>query len=134
MAGSHASEMETAATGMYDALIATSGSEDRLAALDRFVTASGGFVKSLDAVKAAFGTELAEEVGCVACHSTDSDGVGPSFAGLGDRSDAAYLSEAILDPDAFVVAGFSPGIMPVSYGDTITDAELEALVAYLLSL
>lgn len=68
------------------------------------------------------------EHGCLACHSTDgSAGPGPTFLGLFLRTsevrtggaprrvqvDDDYVRRSILEPDADVVEGFSPGAMPV---------------------
>jgi cytochrome c oxidase subunit 2 len=89
------------------------------------------------------GKKLAQEKGCVGCHSLDgSPGVGPSFKGIMGRSetvltkgaersitvDEAYLRLSILEPNADVVKGFPP-IMP-AFGDLSKD-ELTALVEYL---
>jgi cytochrome c oxidase subunit 2 len=89
------------------------------------------------------GKKLAEEKGCLGCHSLDgSPGVGPSFKGIMGRSEAvvtngsehaiivddAYLRRSILDPPADVVKGFQP-IMP-SFAD-LKKEELESLVEFI---
>ena len=84
------------------------------------------------------------EAHCARCHSagTDTVIVGPSLAGIATRGaervpgmDAhAYLIESILEPDAYVVEGFHDNQMPENFGDQLTEEELEALVAYLLTL
>jgi cytochrome c oxidase subunit 2 len=89
------------------------------------------------------GKKLAQEKGCVGCHSLDgSPGVGPSFKEIMGRSetvitkgaersitvDEAYLRLSILEPNTDVVKGFPP-IMP-AFGDLSKD-ELTALVEYL---
>jgi cytochrome c oxidase subunit 2 len=94
-------------------------------------------VGSIDAKK------LAQEKGCLGCHSLDgSPGVGPSFKGINGRStvvitqgaertitaDDAYLRQSILDPNSDVVKGF-PAIMP-AFSDLSKD-EVTALVEYL---
>ncbi len=94
--------------------------------------------------------------GCFACHST-SPGVnlvGPSLAGIaatagqrvkspdykGKATDVAgYLHESILDPNAFVVPGatFSSGgqsMMPSGFGQSLQPSQVDALVAYLMTL
>lgn len=94
--------------------------------------------------------------GCFACHST-SPGVnlvGPSLAGIaataaarvkapdykGKATDAAgYLHESILEPSVFVVPGatFSSGgqsMMPPGLGQSLQPAQVDALVAYLMTL
>ena len=84
------------------------------------------------------GRLLAEEKGCLGCHSIDgSASAGPTWKGLFGKTetmtdnttmvvDEAYLKEAIRDPNTTVVAGFSP-IMPAYQ---FSDDELNALIAY----
>ena len=100
----------------------------------------------------AYGEELyngtpigaASSPGCITCHSLEEGIriVGPSHAGLGSRagtivasqSAEEYLKESIVNPDAHVTEGFSPGTMYGNYGKELTDAEIDALVAYMLTL
>lgn len=92
------------------------------------------------------GRALLEEKGCLGCHSLDgTDGAGPSFKGIFGRAatvqrdgkkvsivvDAAYLREAILQPEAAIVVGFDP-IMPA--GDDLTPQELATIVTFLQGL
>ncbi|WP_298442126.1 cytochrome c [uncultured Ferrimonas sp.] len=88
------------------------------------------------------GKSLATTKGCVACHSTtDAKMIGPGWGGLAgtERSftdgtsavaDDAYLRAAITNPNAQIVEGFAPAMpaMPLS------EAELDALVAYINTL
>jgi mono/diheme cytochrome c family protein len=90
----------------------------------------------------ATGRELYASAGCMGCHSLDgSPGVGPSLQDLAGRqvtltdgqevvADEAYVTEAIAEPDARVVEGYSAGTMP-DLG--LGDAEIAALVAFLRS-
>ena len=87
---------------------------------------------------------LGPNPGCITCHSMDPDTtlVGPSIAGVavraGSRVDGQtardYLRESIIDPSAFLVPGFDDGKMPTDLGDVLSPDEVEALVAYLLTL
>ena len=80
---------------------------------------------------------------CAACHAISPDTVivGPSLAGIATRAgervpgqDAAtYLLISVLRPDEFLVAGFE-NLMPTTLGKTLTGAELDAVIAYLLTL
>ena len=93
----------------------------------------------------AQGEMLAQENGCTACHATDRQRlVGPGWGGiygaeveLADGStvkrDDAYLTQSILDPDARVVAGFEPGVMP-SFAEMLDVDQVAAIVAYIRSL
>lgn len=92
------------------------------------------------------GKQIAADMGCVACHATDTTRmVGPGWGGLdgaeveladGSKvtADKDYFIESVRDPDAKVVAGFPPHVMPKYDDSMISDADLEALVAYLQSL
>jgi cytochrome c oxidase subunit 2 len=92
------------------------------------------------------GRALAEANGCVACHSQDgSTGVGPSWQGLfGSEEkladggsvtvDDAYLRESILAPDAKITAGFQAGLMPKTFADTLSEGDVNDLIALIGSL
>ncbi len=83
--------------------------------------------------------------GCGACHALSDTGaagvLGPRMDGIGASAatrvpglDArAYLTQSILQPNEYVLEGFSPGIMPANFDDRLSQAELEALVKYLLT-
>ncbi len=91
------------------------------------------------------GEKTAKAAGCVACHSVDgSKSVGPTWKGLygsqrplSDGStvtaDDDYLRESVLKPKAKTVANF-PSIMPGDFGDTLSDLDISALIAYIRSL
>ncbi|MFZ0546210.1 MAG: cytochrome c oxidase subunit II [Candidatus Promineifilaceae bacterium] len=83
------------------------------------------------------GSKWAVDFGCAACHSTDgSAGVGPTWAGLFGRNevmsdgstitiDEAYIQESIYDPNAHVVNGFSPDVMPGNFEERMTTMQNE---------
>ena len=81
---------------------------------------------------------------CSNCHSLQPDQtlVGPSLAGIGTTagtriegySAEEYLRESIEQPNAFVVNGFKPDIMPESFGVQMTEGQLADLVAFLITL
>ena len=83
---------------------------------------------------------------CIGCHSVDGSVlVGPSWQGLIGRervfddgtttiADAAYIRNSIINPNGQVVSGFAPGQMPQNYGDTFSEEDLDAIVAYIESL
>jgi mono/diheme cytochrome c family protein len=82
--------------------------------------------------------------GCATCHSTEPGVVivGPSLAGVASRAGERvegetaeqYLRNSILDPNAYVVEGFSPGTMYQNFADALSDQQVNDLVAYLLTL
>jgi mono/diheme cytochrome c family protein len=84
-------------------------------------------------------------VNCSVCHNIEPGSgtlVGPSLSGVGTRaatrieglSAAQYLRTSITTPDAYLVEGFTPGIMTQTFGKALTPAQTEDLVAYLLTL
>ena len=86
------------------------------------------------------GEQLFSDNGCTACHSTGEETIiGPGLAGIyvraGQRTslDAeAYIEESIREPGAFVVDGFTAGLMPAF--DDLTASEITDMVAYLKTL
>ena len=92
------------------------------------------------------GQRWAQTYGCVACHSINGDeGVGPTWLGLfghevqlADGStviaDQEYLLNSILDPNAQTVAGFPPGIMPQDFGERLSEAQIQQIIAFIMSL
>ncbi len=109
--------------------------------------------KALPEGDAARGEALAQSLACVACHiasptgpawlpSGDQPGIGTRAetrigeAGYSGQATNAfeYLFEAIVLPNVHVVAGFSEGIMPANYAQTLSDQDLADLIAYLLTL
>jgi hypothetical protein len=61
------------------------------------------------------------------------DGIGIAAASRVPGLDArSYIEQSILEPGAYVVDGFPDGVMPPNLGDRLSDAELQALVDYLL--
>jgi cytochrome c551/c552 len=93
---------------------------------------------------AASGQMVFAAVGCVACHSLQPNVkiVGPSLAGVATRaagrrpghSAALYLYESITRPNAYLVEGFSSGIMPQDFRQRLKAQQIADLVAFLLTL
>lgn len=83
------------------------------------------------------GREIARLRGCVACHSTDgSKGLGPSWKGMYGRTstlvdgtkvlvDDDYIRESIRQPNAKLVEGYAPVMIPFP----LEDDEIDALIA-----
>ena len=73
--------------------------------------------------------------GCATCHTLDSvpqarANVGPNLTGLGSKG-ADHIRESILDPGAILTEGYEDGLMPTNFADTIPEADLDELVAFL---
>jgi mono/diheme cytochrome c family protein len=85
------------------------------------------------------------QAGCTACHTItgiSSGNVGPvldGFASLaGSRVSGLtaeeYIQQSIEDPSAFVVEGFSDGIMPQNFAQVLSADQISDLVAFLMTL
>ncbi len=89
--------------------------------------------------------------GCITCHSLEPGQtlVGPSVAGIATRAEEIinspdykgkaktveeYLRESIVDPNAYVVKGFSPNLMYQNYGKDLSAQQIADLVAFLATL
>jgi cytochrome c oxidase subunit 2 len=91
---------------------------------------------------AANGEQLLRSSGCAGCHGADfRGGAGPSLVGLAGSTvtladgttmvaDTAYLTRAIADPSADLVADYNLR-MPAN---GLTDAEIADIVAYIETL
>jgi mono/diheme cytochrome c family protein len=72
---------------------------------------------------------------CGSCHTygpagTDAQ-VGPNLDDVLPGMSPEEIHEAIVNPDAQIAEGFSAGIMPGTYGDSLSDKQLADLVAFL---
>ena len=80
---------------------------------------------------------------CARCHAVSDDTVivGPSLAGIADRAGErvegvtaeGYLLQSIVAPNRYVVDGYSE-LMPADLGKKLTGEDVDAVVAYLLTL
>ena len=78
---------------------------------------------------------LFRAAGCVGCHEIGAEGgnVGPDLSHVGARRSAESIRAKILDPASSTARGFErfAGIMPKTFGATLTAAQFEALVRFL---
>ncbi|RCK73136.1 MAG: Nitric-oxide reductase subunit C [Anaerolineae bacterium] len=82
--------------------------------------------------------------GCIVCHSLEpgKNLVGPSLAGIATYAQSAgtgmeaadFLRQAIVEPDKHVMEGYPTGVMYQNYGKDLPQEDIEALVAFLLTL
>ena len=100
----------------------------------------------------ALAIEAMTRTGCNSCHVTtglplvDAAMLGPDQTNLGaiaatrreGYSAEEYLRESIVEPSAFIVEECPLGqclqVMPENYGELLSEAEINAIVAYLVSL
>lgn len=80
------------------------------------------------------------------CPSVDgSPRVGPTWKGLFGKeraladgstvkADEAYLRESIVDPNAKIAKGFPSDVMPQDFGQKLSEADIEAIIAYIKTL
>jgi mono/diheme cytochrome c family protein len=76
--------------------------------------------------------------GCLACHKAgDIPGtpVGPDLSQIAKIQTPDYIMRKVLDPKGMgTVAGYPAGVMPATFGETLTAKEYTDLVAFLLTL
>ena len=93
---------------------------------------------------ASQGEKLFQQLGCSTCHLSDEQGRCPILRGVyGSRvllsdgrtvvADDAYVRESIVNPNAKIVAGFQPDIMPTFQGQVSEEGILQ-LIEYVKSL
>jgi mono/diheme cytochrome c family protein len=79
--------------------------------------------------------QLLQDNLCLGCHVIDGAGppLGPSFDGIGTARTSEQIRHGILDPNADAPPGFEAvkGVMPTTFGQQLTAAQLEAIVTYL---
>lgn len=92
------------------------------------------------------GEQLAGQYGCTVCHSTDgTTKIGPTWLHLYElrvplsdgttvMADETYLTNSISNPNLQIVKGFSPNVMPGTFGQTLDKNQIATLVAYIESL
>jgi cytochrome c oxidase subunit 2 len=86
----------------------------------------------------ADGKEIFAQAGCSSCHALADAGstaeVGPNLDNVlpGQSEDA--VRQSIVDPNAQISEGYQPDVMPQNFGETLSDEQLDALVAYLLQV
>jgi cytochrome c oxidase subunit 2 len=101
----------------------------------------GGGAGGGEAGGAADGAKLFASEGCGGCHAFEPAGtdaqVGPSLDDLAAAAEEAgkpldaFVRESIVDPNAVVAQGYQPGVMPQTFGESLSKEQIDALVAYL---
>jgi len=74
---------------------------------------------------------------CGSCHTLADAGtqgeVGPDLDKVLAGKDADFIHESIVDPNKEIAPGYQPDVMPGTFGESLTDAQLQSLVEYLVS-
>jgi cytochrome c551/c552 len=103
-------------------------------------TTSGGTSGSVAAGKTVFSSSS-----CATCHTfapaKATGTIGPNLdkAPAADaKADhnmalAAFIKQSIVDPNAYIAKGFTKGIMPSTFGSSLSSKQLSDLVAFILS-
>ncbi len=112
-----------------------------VADFEKWLSSEGsGALTLADKGKALYATK-----GCVGCHSADGTSVvGPSFKGVWGTSHAVegggtvtvdedYIRESLMTPNAKIVAGFKPGLMPAFAGQ-LTEDEIKQIIEFIKTL
>jgi mono/diheme cytochrome c family protein len=92
----------------------------------------------------AQGQQVFTSSGCGGCHTIEGLSTGvvaPNLTQVGqvaetrqeDLSAEEYIRQSILDPNAHMVEGFQPNVMPQNYDQQLSDQQLDNLVEFLLA-
>jgi cytochrome c oxidase subunit 2 len=96
---------------------------------------AAGPSKAPPAQGAPDGKAIFASAGCNGCHTLKDSGAtgttGPDLDNVLKGKDPAFIKESIIDPNKEIAPGFSGGIMPGNFGQTLSGAEIDALVKYL---
>ena len=94
---------------------------------------------------AAAGKAVFAANGCASCHTFQpakaTGTVGPNLDTAptsdakadGNMDLSAFVSQSITDPDAYIAKGYSKGIMPTTFGSSLSQTQLNDLVAFIVS-
>jgi cytochrome c oxidase subunit 2 len=129
--------------GYPPVMVAYTLNDDELGALVALIKSLGAAPQASGSGEdlVAQGQQLAQSLGCLACHSVDGNkGIGPTWQGLygstvaladgtSVKADDGYLKDSVLDPAAKIVKGYAP-VMPALKP---SDQELDALIAFIKS-
>jgi cytochrome c oxidase subunit 2 len=87
------------------------------------------------------GAAVFQSAGCGGCHTFTPAGtngaVGPDLdnvaadAAKAGEDPAAYVKESIVDPNKVIASGYAAGVMPDTFGQSLSAKEIDALVTYL---
>jgi mono/diheme cytochrome c family protein len=115
-------------------LAAGCGSEGTTKALPETVVGSTP-TQTVAKGDAQAGKQVFASQGCGSCHTFEPAGssgnVGPNLTEALKGKDAAFIDQAIVDPNAVVAPGYQPNVMPQTYGSSLSAKQIADLVAFL---
>jgi mono/diheme cytochrome c family protein len=84
------------------------------------------------------GSQLFTSIGCGGCHTLSaahSTGTtGPNLnESLATDDDTQGIEEMIIHPNAEVVEGYPPNVMPQTYGESLSESEVHELAEFLVA-
>jgi mono/diheme cytochrome c family protein len=84
------------------------------------------------------GAQIFTGTGCGSCHTLGAAGTtgttGPDLEeSLAPDDNTAGIEEMIVNPNTEVVEGYPPNVMPQTYGETLSKAEVHELAEYLVA-
>jgi mono/diheme cytochrome c family protein len=108
----------------------TPGAEEEAESPEEGATETG-------AAEQGAGAQIFADNGCGSCHTLTAAGstgtIGPDLnESLASDDDTAGIEVMIAEPNAEVVEGYSPNVMPQDYGKSLSKAEIHELAEYLV--
>lgn len=84
------------------------------------------------------GKQLFTSIGCGSCHTLAAAGatgkVGPDLEeSLAADDNTTGIEEMIIHPNSEVVEGYSPNVMPQTYGQSLSSEEVQALAEFIVA-
>lgn len=107
-------------------------------------TGSGTTTAAAGGAVLAAGKTVFNANGCAACHTfapaNAAGTVGPNLD-TAPTADAkkdnmplpAFVKQSIVDPNAYIAPGYPKGVMPTTFGSSLSSAQLNSLVAFIVS-
>ena len=111
------------------------------AAFDKWLTSQQQAITSPSA--AVSGAAVFKNNACGACHTLTAAGTSgkvgpdldklPQWAAQAKQPLASFVKTSITDPNAYIQPGFPKNVMPGTFGASLSQQQLDALVQYLIS-
>lgn len=81
------------------------------------------------------GELLFQNKGCVGCHIINGEGgaVGPELTNIYNEQGEDFVRQSILNPNAVIAEGYQANVMPQTFGQLLSEEELNFIVSYLAS-